>query len=1236
VPTDNWLNFGSIGRFEKVRILGSGAMGVVYEVRDPDRGEALALKTLVALGSDALLGFKQEFRALQDLHHPNLVRLGELFEEKGVWFFTMELVEGEDFIRHVRPKSASEPAPQFPATPPDEPTQRTARAEIDGRSVSPAPAEGAQFDERRLRSALGQVARGLCAIHRAHKVHCDVKPSNILVTPQGRVVILDFGLVTDLVEPQEEREVIAGTTSYLAPELTGYEPISAPVDWYALGVMLYLALTGRLPYVGTAIEVLRAKHEVDPIAPAALIEGVPRDLNDLCMALLQRDPRDRPTGEEVLGLLGLPTEATRELSFVGRSAELRALIAAQEATQSQAVTLFVHGASGLGKSALVRAFTQRISNSPRAPLVLFGRCYERETVPFKAVDGVIDSLTRHLRLNPGLVTAQLLPPRAELIRLVFPVLRRVPAFAEDNPLEREVLDPHELRRQLFEAVRQLFANLSNQVPLVLAVDDLHWADVDSLALLSELTRPPGAPRLLLLCTTRAPLTPDAADRARQFDGDVRRLVLEGLPPSDARALAEQLLSQDGVALTYADAIASEASGHPLFIDELVRRSRTLGDKRGSVVLQDALRLRVEALDATARKLLELVSVAGSPLTQQALSAANGLTFATAGAQIALLRSEKLVRTSGSRRTDVIEPYHDRIRETVLTLLTPDRRRQLHAELASALEAEGDTDPEELATHFRGMGETEKAFTLVLVAARRALSALAFDRAARLFQAALEAEVSSADQALDLRVRMADALVNAGQGEAAAKAYALAAAQVGGTRGLELERKATEQLLATGLFDEGEAALEKVLGKLGFSLPKTPKGAFASLVWRRLGLSVSARTFRERRSQEVGEEELCRLDTLWVAAQMLSVSDLVRGAEFQLHHLSRALRAGEPMRISRGLTLVAILAATEGPRSAQLAHRLLEEGREIAERLQNPHLIGTGEISRGISVFLLGDYPKARLLCRQGVDTLRKHCTGVGFEVMSGEHYLANAEYFMGEFKALAQRVPALIREADERGDVYARASLRLGSFSVSWLLNDDVGRAREEAALGMRLWSKKGFHLQHFFEMLGHLDIDLYANEPASAHERLVRTLPLLEKSLLLRVQTIRINTTYMRAKAELAMLIRAGKKSPTQLRPVEKLAKAIARERMPWGNGLAALIQGLVEAHRGNAEAAAVQLEAAIALFGATHMRLHQATARLRLGKVIGGDRGAELVALGRAAMLEQRVIKIEKMAQMLGPAAG
>src|SRR5262249_18844737 len=160
--------FGGTDRFAVVCRLGAGGMGVVYRAFDRERNAEVALKTLRDVDAQSLLRFKQEFRALADLSHPNLVRLGELVCRRGPRRFAMERVEGADLLAWVRPGT--------PATVDDD--QISPDADTATRDFGAAPPS---CDLARLRQVLPQLVEGISALHRAGKLHRDIKPSNVLV-----------------------------------------------------------------------------------------------------------------------------------------------------------------------------------------------------------------------------------------------------------------------------------------------------------------------------------------------------------------------------------------------------------------------------------------------------------------------------------------------------------------------------------------------------------------------------------------------------------------------------------------------------------------------------------------------------------------------------------------------------------------------------------------------------------------------------------------------------------------------------------------------------------------------------------------------------------------------------------------------------------------------------------------------------------------------------------------------
>jgi serine/threonine protein kinase len=316
-PGDSVTGLRKTPRFAIVHRLGTGGMGVVYEAFDHERGERVALKTMRRIDPVALYRFKQEFRNLADLSHPNLVNLHELIAVGEVWFFTMELVPGVDFISHVRsaPEAVATTETAEPGVAPARDRDREAHRQGPHAAERLAAAEALDPSRvARLRQALRQLAEGVSALHEAGKLHRDIKPTNVLVTPEGRVVLLDFGLSADLERSGLHHTVgerVVGTVGYMSPEQAAGRPLSPASDWYSVGVMLYEALTGVLPIGGSSSELLEAKQRSDPPPPRAVSDGVPDDLNALCVELLRRDPEARPMGPAVLARLAAEPASAR-------------------------------------------------------------------------------------------------------------------------------------------------------------------------------------------------------------------------------------------------------------------------------------------------------------------------------------------------------------------------------------------------------------------------------------------------------------------------------------------------------------------------------------------------------------------------------------------------------------------------------------------------------------------------------------------------------------------------------------------------------------------------------------------------------------------------------------------------------------------------------------------------------------------------------------------------------------
>jgi serine/threonine protein kinase len=1223
-----------VSEYEILGELGKGGMGVVYRAYDRKRGEIVALKTMPWLDSSSLHRFKREFRALADLAHPNLVTLHELVSDGRNWFFTMELVEGADFLTYVR----------------------TVRGSSSRGDCSPALLA---TKLARLRNAMSQLAEGIVALHEAGKLHRDIKPSNVLVTNQGRVVLLDFGLVAEMEQTglHESTEAhVLGTFAFMSPEQAASQPVSSAADWYSVGVMLYQALTGRLPYQGSPLEILAAKQGAEPPPPHALVPGVPEDLDQLCAELLRKEPGRRPAGRQVLERLGsvshgpmTPAPAlcrtSGTVSLVGRERHLDFLRDAFAAmVRGKAVVVHVHGRSGQGKTSLVECFLDELLKRDEA-VVLAGRCYERESVPYKALDSLIDSLARYLRRLPAQEAQVLLPRDVSSLSRLFPVLQSVEAVSSLPQRSVEVPDPLEMRRRAFIALRDLLARLGDRRPLVLFIDDLHWGDVDSAALLSELLRPPDPPVFLLLGSYRSE---DEATSPflREFIGastgthgpiDRRELAVEALTPTEAEALATCLLdSSDPVARAHAEVIARESGGNPFFVYELARHLRTdasLAERfaaRGQITLERVLRTRIEQLTSDARRLLEVVAVSGRPLGQfDAFRAAE--LHAEGWTALTALRSGRLIRMTASGEQDLLDTYHDRIRESVVAHLEPRALESHHRLLARVMEGSGCADPEILAVHFRGAKMPDRAGEYYAKAAEQAAAALAFDRAAELYGIALELRPIDDAEGRQLRSSRGDALANAGRGLEAAREYLAASAGAGPRVELERKRRAATQLLISGHVDEGLTALQDVLRRMGMALPSTPGKALAALLLRRALLRLRGLGFRLRDESKVSAEDLTRIDLCWTVAVGLMFIDFIQGASFQTLGLLLALRSGEPYRITRAIAIEAVYLSSSGGPSQPRVSQLLSVAEPLAEFLNNPHAKAMTMFARAAATVFSGEWRAGRGWLEGAEEILRSRCSGVTWDLDIVNYAALWNLTYLGEVNQLRRRLPSLVKEARERGDLLAEASLST-HMSMVCLADHNPAEAESQLTDAVSKWTGKGFNTLHGVSLRARVQILLYRGEIAAVCKLVATAWPFLKRSMLLRMQITRIQWLEFRARCALAAAVHSPNPAPL-LRAAECDARRLDRERRPWASAYAQFIRGGIALRRGDAAKAEELLTKAAASFEAVDMNLCAAVTRRRLGELMGGDRGRALVEEADRWMMMQQIQNPAQWAAMYSP---
>ena len=768
-----------LGKYQIERPLGRGGMGAVFLATDTVLRRPVAIKVLVSAADNADRSparLLREARSASALNHPNIVAVYEIGEENELAFISMEYVHG--------------------------------------RPLSDIVEGGPLTVEQSIRYA-AEAADALAHAHDRGIVHSDLKAANAIVSSSGRVKLVDFGIASRLREAISDATVTstateertpAGTPYAMAPEQVRGVQIDARTDVWALGVLLYEMLAGARPFVAPTVPELFSAILRDE--PAPLPRHVPTALRVVVQKCLEKDPAQRyeRAADVRLALEGVTSggelsssQAPRSVvttsaplppppfvsalpeatAFVGRDSEIGQMTRTwDQARAGRRHLLLVAGEPGIGKTRLATEFARQCA--AQQATVLAGRSDEEALVPYQPF---AEALTWYARVCPEpelRATLNGIDDGAELGRIVVELTRRIP------DLRTSLKSGEGERYRLFDVIDALFAAASSVHPIVLVLDDLHWADQPTLLLLKHLMRSTRTAALCIVGTYRDselrrthPLAEILADLRR--DESVTRLSLHGLTANDVQGLAPSIAGHS-VPPRLAEVVVEGAGGNPFFIGEVLRHLREtdafrhpddhigLGLPEG---VKEVIGRRLSRLSDECNRALALAAVIGREFDVELLIALGDLPEdRLLDAIEEAVRAQLIADAAGGRSRLTFR--HALIRETLYGELLSARRIRLHRRVAEAIEerTRGRANPPlaDLAYHFSqsaSAGTADKAVEYAMRAGDRASELLAYEEAARMYDLALQSIEFANDPDLfarrvDLHIRRARAFGSLGQ------------------------------------------------------------------------------------------------------------------------------------------------------------------------------------------------------------------------------------------------------------------------------------------------------------------------------------------------------------------------------------------------------------------------------------------------------------------------------------------
>jgi hypothetical protein len=431
-----------------------------------------------------------------------------------------------------------------------------------------------------------------------------------------------------------------------------------------------------------------------------------------------------------------------------------------------------------------------------------------------------------------------------------------------------------------------------------------------------------------------------------------------------------------------------------------------------------------------------------------------------------------------------------------------------------------------------------------------------------------------------------------------------------------------------------ALLAEVLANLGLQPLTSPRRALLELLLRRVTLRLFPGQVPLRPEAEVPPATLLRLDILDSLATSFACVDNLGAAGFATRFAHEALRAGEPRRVLKGLIMESNFLAGSGKAGTRYARRTRARFEALQAQLPDTDLRAWCEHRDAVEGFMAGSWAESAEQARAAAQSFQTH-RGAFYEVAISTFFELWSRFYLGEFDALARRVPLAVAEAYSRGDRFGASGLVLGLANLGLVLREGPGLARRRVDEFIEHWSVQGYHLQHYYALLARTHLDLYEDRGADALARVQADWPELAGAYLLLMPAVRHEAVHLRARAALAAAGQtSGAARTAALRLASRDARFLARRPVAWTRALAPLVTAGVAALKGEVAGAVRDLESAVAELDACGMRGYAAAARYRLGQLVPGAPGEGHREAVRAVTVQEHLGAVApRLWQVLAP---